>query len=92
MASGRRSSDPKDLLVVNPSQPEATKAGQKTSHQKAEGYFCPVWFYEGLTSRSNRNRMGSSGHQQLCPVLQQPSGNKAGHACTWSRYEHEAGH
>ena len=36
--------------------------------------------------------MGSSGHQQLRLVLQQPSGNKAGHACTWSRHEYEEGY
>ena len=84
MASGRPSGNPKDLLLVDPSQPEATQREKKTSHQKAKGHFCPVWLHEGFTSRSNRSRMGSSGHQQLCPILQQPSGNKAGHACTWS--------
>ena len=85
MASGRRSEQSyRSLILVDPTQPEATKRARKHLTKRTEGYFCPVWFHEGFTWRSDRIRMGSSGHQQLCPVLQQPSGNKAGHACTWS--------
>ena len=42
MASGRRSSDPKDLLLVDPSQPEATKQDQATSYKETKGHFCPI--------------------------------------------------
>ena len=42
MASGRHSSDPKDLLLVDPSLPEATKQDQKTSHKETEGYFYSI--------------------------------------------------
>ena len=45
MAAGRRSSDPTELLLVDPSQPEATRWDQKTSHQETKGYFHPVQLY-----------------------------------------------
>ena len=36
--------------------------------------------------------MGSSGYQQLCPVLQQSGGDNSCSTFTRSRYEHEADH
>ena len=42
MAAGRRSSDPTDLLLVDPSQPEATKQNRKQSYKETKGYFHPV--------------------------------------------------
>ena len=39
MAAGRRSSDPTELLLVDPSQPEATKQDQKTSYKEAKRIF-----------------------------------------------------
>ena len=45
MAAGRRSGDPTDLLLVDPSQPEATRTGQKASHKETKGYFYPVRLY-----------------------------------------------
>ena len=84
MASGRRSSDPKELLLVDPSQPGATERTRKHLTKRQKDIFIQYSFSKALLTRSDRIRMGSSGHQQLCPVLQQPSRNEVGHACTQS--------
>ena len=39
MAAGRHSSNPTDLLLVDPSQPEATQQARKTSHKKGKRIF-----------------------------------------------------
>ena len=91
MAAGRRSGDPTDLLLVDPSQPEATRRERKHLTKRQKDIFIQYGFTKALLLRRDHSRLGSSGHQQLCPLLQQPSGNKAGHACTWSRHEYEEG-
>ena len=42
MAAGRHSSDPTDLLLVDPSQPEATKQTRKHLTKRQKDIFCPV--------------------------------------------------
>ena len=62
MAAGRRSGNPTDLLLVDPSQPEATRRERKHLIKETKGYFYPVWLYQGSTPRRDYSRLGSSGH------------------------------
>ena len=48
MASGRRSSDPKDLLLVDPSQPEATKQTRKHLTKRQKDIFVQYGFSKAL--------------------------------------------
>ena len=48
MASGRRSSDPKDLLLVDPSQPEATKRARKHLTKRQKEIFVQYGFSKAL--------------------------------------------
>ena len=48
MASGRRSSDPKDLLLVDPSQPEATKRTRKHLTKRQKDIFVQYGFSKAL--------------------------------------------
>ena len=48
MASGRRSSDPKDLLLVDPSQPEATKRARKHLTKRQKDIFVQYGFSKAL--------------------------------------------
>ena len=48
MASGRRSSDPKDLLLVDPSQPEATKWVRKHLTKRQKDIFIQYGFTKAL--------------------------------------------
>ena len=48
MASGRRSSDPKDLLLVDPSQPEATKRTRKHLTKRQKDIFVQYSFSKAL--------------------------------------------
>ena len=48
MASGRRSSDPKDLLLVDPSQPEVTKQTRKHLTKRQKDTFIQYGFSKAL--------------------------------------------
>ena len=48
MASGRRSGDPKDLLLVDPSQPEATKQARKHLTKRQKEIFVQYGFSKAL--------------------------------------------
>ena len=48
MASGRHSSDPKDLLLVDPSQPEATKRARKHLTKRQKDIFVQYGFSKAL--------------------------------------------
>ena len=48
MASGRRSSDPKDLLLVDPSQPEATKWARRHLTKRQKDIFVQYSFSKAL--------------------------------------------
>ena len=48
MASGRRSSDPTDLLLVDPSQPEATKQARKHLTKRQKDIFIQYGFTKAL--------------------------------------------
>ena len=48
MAAGRRSSDPKELLLVDPSQPEATKQTRKHLTKRQKGIFIQYGFTKAL--------------------------------------------
>ena len=48
MASGRRSGDPKDLLLVDPSQPEATKRARKHLTKRQKDIFVQYGFSKAL--------------------------------------------
>ena len=48
MASGRRSGDPKDLLLVDPSQPEATKRARKHLTKRQKEIFVQYGFSKAL--------------------------------------------
>ena len=48
MASGRHSSDPKDLLLVDPSQPEATKQTRKHLTKRQKDIFVQYGFSKAL--------------------------------------------
>ena len=48
MASGRRSGDPKDLLLVDPSQPEATKRARRHLTKRQKEIFVQYGFSEAL--------------------------------------------
>ena len=48
MASGRRSSDPKDLLLVDPSQPEATKRARRHLTKRQKDIFVQYGFSKAL--------------------------------------------
>ena len=69
MASGRRSGDPKDLLLVDPSQPEVTKRARRHLTKRQKEIFVQYGFSKALL-RGDKRWMGSSRHQQLCLVLQ----------------------
>ena len=48
MASGRRSSDPTDLLLVDPSQPEATKWARRHLTKRQKDIFVQYGFTKAL--------------------------------------------
>ena len=48
MASGRRSSDPKDLLLVDPSEPEATKRARRHLTKRQKEIFVQYGFSKAL--------------------------------------------
>ena len=48
MASGRRSGDPKDLLLVDPSQPEVTKQARKHLTKRQKDIFVQYGFSKAL--------------------------------------------
>ena len=48
MASGRRSGDPKDLLLVDPSQPEATQRARKHLTKRQKDIFVQYGFSKAL--------------------------------------------
>ena len=48
MAAGRRSSDPKDLLLVDPSQPEATKRARRHLTKRQKDIFVQYGFSKAL--------------------------------------------
>ena len=48
MASGRRSSDPTDLLLVDPSQPEATKRARRHLTKRQKDIFVQYGFTKAL--------------------------------------------
>ena len=48
MASGRRSSDPKELLLVDPTQPEATKRARKHLTKRQKDIFVQYGFTKAL--------------------------------------------
>ena len=48
MAAGRRSSDPKDLLLVDPSQPEATKRARRHLTKRQKEIFVQYGFSKAL--------------------------------------------
>ena len=48
MASGRRSGDPKDLLLVDPTQPEATKRARKHLTKRQKEIFVQYGFSKAL--------------------------------------------
>ena len=48
MASGRRSGDPKDLLLVDPSRPEATKRARKHLTKRKKDIFVQYGFSKAL--------------------------------------------
>ena len=48
MAAGRRSSDPKDLLLVDPSQPEATKRARRHLTKRQKEMFVQYGFSKAL--------------------------------------------
>ena len=48
MASGRHSSDPTDLLLVDPSQPEATKRARKHLTKRQKDIFVQYGFSKAL--------------------------------------------
>ena len=48
MASGRRSSDPTDLLLVDPSQPEATQRARKHLTKRQKDIFIQYGFSKAL--------------------------------------------
>ena len=48
MASGRRSGDPKDLLLVDPSQPEATQQARKHLTKRQKDIFVQYGFSKAL--------------------------------------------
>ena len=48
MASGRRSSDPKDLLLVDPSRPDATKRERKHLTKRQKDIFVQYGFSKAL--------------------------------------------
>ena len=48
MASGRRSSDPTDLMLVDPSQPEATKQARKHLTERQKNIFVQYGFSKAL--------------------------------------------
>ena len=48
MASGRRSSDPKDLLLVDPSQPGATERARKHLTKRQKDIFVQYGFTKAL--------------------------------------------
>ena len=48
MASGRRSGDPKDLLLVDPSQPEVTKRARRRLTKRQKEFFVQYGFSKAL--------------------------------------------
>ena len=48
MASGRRSSDPKDRLLIDPSQPEATQRARKHLTKRQKDIFIQYGFTKAL--------------------------------------------
>ena len=48
MAAGRRSSDPTDLLLVDPSQPEATERTRKHLTKRQKDIFIQYGFTKAL--------------------------------------------
>ena len=48
MASGRRSEDPKDLILVDPSRPDATKRARKHLTKRQKDIFVQYGFSKAL--------------------------------------------
>ena len=48
MAAGRRSGDPKDLLLVDPTQPEATKRARRHLTKRQKEIFVQYGFSKAL--------------------------------------------
>ena len=48
MASGRRSGDPKDLILVDPSRPDATKRARKHLTKRQKDIFVQYGFSKAL--------------------------------------------
>ena len=48
MASGRRSGDPKDLLLVDPARPDATKRARKRLTKRQKDIFVQYGFSKAL--------------------------------------------
>ena len=77
MAAGRRSSDPKDLLLVDPSQPEATKRARRHLTKRAERNFsCSMVFSKALLGEVISAGWDQVDINNLRPLLQQPSRDK----------------
>ena len=60
MAAGRRSGDPKDLLLVDPTQPEATKRARRHLTKRQKEIFVQYGFSKALLAEVVGSWMGPS--------------------------------
>ena len=75
MASGRRSGDPKDLLLVDPSQPEATKRARRHLTKRQKDIFVQYGFSKALLGEVISAGWDQVDINNYVLILQQPSGN-----------------
>ena len=74
MASGRHSGDPTDLLLVNPSQPEATKQTRKHLTKRQKDIFVQYGFSKALLREVIAAGWDQVDINNYVPLLQQPGG------------------
>ena len=75
MASGRRSGDPKDLLLVDPSQPEATKRARRHLTKRQKEIFVQYGFSKALLGEVISAGWDQVDINNYVLYYKQPSGN-----------------
>ena len=92
MASGRRSGDPKDLLLVDPSRPEATKRARKHLTKRQKDIFVQYGFSKALLSEVIGAGWDQADINNYVLYYNGQSGSISCSTCTRAGYEHEESH
>ena len=92
MAAGRHSSDPTDLLLVDPSRPEATKRGRKHLTKRQKDIFLQYGFSKALLREVIVAGWDQADINNLHFISQQPSRSITCNASANFGHEHEEVH